>query len=232
MGPRLAAISFSCSTGVLTIFQQFKRIVASRFQTTDRNDTGLFKCASCGSARVRRSEPQGPTESLALPLLRLYPFHCIDCYQRFYSRSLPNSQPIHDERREPETTTRAPEAVKNHPPETTQIPARLNQEERRTFSRLSCRIPARIVADASLKLTGIVNTISLNGCFVETPRSVPTGSDIDLTLEIGETTRVRGVVRSVRQTTGMGIEFTDMTVPNFRRLRSIARDSVRLNPDL
>jgi hypothetical protein len=30
----------------------------------------------------------------------------------------------------------------------------------------------------------------------------------------------------------MGIEFTDMTVPNFRRLRSIARDSVRLNPDL
>jgi hypothetical protein len=29
----------------------------------------------------------------------------------------------------------------------------------------------------------------------------------------------------------MGVEFTDMTVPNFRRLRSIARESIRLQAD-
>ncbi len=194
--------------------------------------TGGLKCVSCGGTRVRRSARQGLVERVFLPLLRLHPFHCIDCYRRFHSRLQPIRVELHDAEPVAPASASAPEL--EHYPRTeenkTAVP--WNHEERRSFSRLGCQIPARIVAGQAYRATGTVNTISLNGCFIETSQPASAGSEIELTLEIGEGTRLRAVVRTSPTASGMGVEFTDMTVPNFRRLRSIARDSVRLRADL
>ena len=195
---------------------------------SERNNTGVLKCVSCGSTRVRRSARQGLVERVFLPLLRLHPFHCIDCYKRFNSRL----QPIRVELQEPEIVARAPELEQHPRTDEKKLSVPWNHEERRSFSRLGCQIPARIVAGPAYRATGSVNTISLNGCFIETSQPASTGSEIELTLEIGEGTRLCAVVRTSLTASGMGVEFTDMTVPNFRRLRSIARDSVRLRADL
>ena len=192
------------------------------------NNTAILKCAYCGSTRVRKSTPQGLVEQIFLRFRRLHPFHCVDCYKRFYSRS----QMIRVEHHEPEIVSRAPEPAQVQRTEEKKPSARSNHEERRCFSRLDCQIPARIVAGSSYRVTGTVNSISLNGCFIETPQAAPAGSEIELMLDIGEGTRLRALVRSSLATIGVGVEFTNMTVPNFRRLRSIARDSVRLLADL
>ena len=71
--------------------------------------------------------------------------------------------------------------------------------------------------------------ISLSGCFIEVPITVPVGSAIELSLEVGEGAYSRGLVRRSLPAKGMGIEFILMTAPNFRRLQTIAKDSVRLN---
>jgi hypothetical protein len=177
---------------------------------------------------VRRSARQGFVERVFLPLLRLHPFLCINCYKRFYSRS----QPIRVELREPEIVAHSSAHVRDHLTANKKVPVQSKQAERRCFSRLGCGIPARLVAGSEYCVTGIVSSISLNGCFIQTSQGIPVGSAIELTMDIGEGTRVRALVRRTLPSTGMGVEFTDMTVPNFRRLRSIARDSVRLRADL
>jgi hypothetical protein len=75
----------------------------------------------------------------------------------------------------------------------------------------------------------VVSGISLNGCFIETPNTVTVGSEIELSLEVGEGTHSRVLVRRSLPARGMGIEFTRMTAPNFRRLQSIARNSIRFH---
>jgi hypothetical protein len=227
-GGRATFFVKSCCTRVDESFTAVQTQRVQQGSMRERNNTAVIKCVSCASTRVRRSPWRGFSERLFLQLVGLHPFHCVDCYKRFYSRT----QPIRVERHEPEIMARTPEPVQDQRTEEKKIPVRLNQEERRSFSRLVCRIAARVEAGPVLSTAGVVSSISLNGCFIETPRAVPTGCEIELTLEIGERTRVRGLVRTSLPATGIGIEFTDMTVPNFRRLRSIARDSVRLETDL
>jgi PilZ domain len=104
------------------------------------------------------------------------------------------------------------------------------QVERRRFSRLQCDLPAQVVvAGFASCLTGAVSDISLNGCFVVMRDPAPVGLEIELSLEVGEGMRSRGLVRRSLQAAGMGIEFTEMTVADFRRVQSFARDSVPLH---
>jgi hypothetical protein len=104
------------------------------------------------------------------------------------------------------------------------------QVERRRFSRLQCDLPVQVVGAGSAScLTGAVSDISLNGCFVAMRDPAPVGSEVELSLEAGEGVHSRGLVRRSLQATGMGIEFTEMTVANFRRVQSFARDSVPLH---
>ena len=187
--------------------------------------TAYLRCDSCGSTRVRRCRRRGFVERVFLRFLRKRPFHCIDCYKRFYSRYRPiDVQP----NQRPAITYRS-KLVQDRPNLQPKISANYGQTERRIFSRLHCQIPAQIVVGSGPSITGVVSGISLNGCFMETPRSVPVGSEIELSLEIAEGTRSRGLIRRSIPTRGIGIEFTHMTMPNFRRLQSIARHSVRLD---
>jgi hypothetical protein len=193
----------------------------------DRNNTGAFKCVSCGGTRIRRAARRGFSERIVLRLFRLYPYHCADCYKRFYSRS----KPTRVLQRGPEVFSRSPQPPQLPVAEEKETLARSNLAERRYFSRLSCRIPARITAGSGSSIAGMVSSISLNGYFIDTAQTIPVGHEIALTLEIGEGTHLRAMVRSALPGTGTGVEFTDMTVPNFRRLRSIARESIRLQAD-
>jgi hypothetical protein len=111
----------------------------------------------------------------------------------------------------------------------TEIAATSSQLERRSFSRLPCKIPARAVADSGPTIIGTLSDISLNGCFIQTPHTVPVGSELDLSLEVEEGSQSRALVRRSLPAKGMGVEFTFMTMPNFRRLQNIARNSVRLH---
>jgi PilZ domain-containing protein len=193
----------------------------------DQNNTAAFKCVSCGSTRIRRSARRGFAERVVLRLFRLHPFHCVDCYKRFYSRfkSIPIPQ------RKPESIFRGPQPSKQHVTEEKKTLMRSNMAERRYFSRLGCRIPARITVGSGSSISGTLSSISLSGCFIEAAQTIPSGNEFELKLEIGEGVHIRALVRTALPGMGMGVEFTDMTVPNFRRLRSIARESIRLQAD-
>ena len=189
--------------------------------------TADLRCPFCGSKRLRRSHRRTFVERLFLRLLKRHPFRCMDCYERFYSREVADAQ-----RPEPLATT---DLVKVNPPQdrppaNTEITVTSGQLERRSFSRLRCKIPARFVAGSGPSITGVLIDISLNGCFVETRLSVPVGNEIELSLEVAEGPQSRAIVRRSLPAKGMGMEFTSMTTPNFRRLQNIARNSVRLHP--
>jgi hypothetical protein len=164
-------------------------------------------------------------ERIFLRFLWLRPFHCVDCYKRFYTRS----EPMDVQHREPPLMADRPNLLQDQPTLETKIPVNGGQVERRDFSRLPCQIPARVVLGSGSCIVGVVSGISLNGCFIETENTVPAGSEIELSLDVGEGTHSRALVRRSLRATGMGIEFTLMTVPNFRRLQNIARNSVRLH---
>jgi hypothetical protein len=70
--------------------------------------------------------------------------------------------------------------------------------------------------------------ISLNGCFVQMRDPAPAGAQIEVGLDLGGGVRSPALVRRSRETQGMGIEFIGMTAPNFRKLQSMAHDSIRL----
>jgi PilZ domain len=190
------------------------------------NKTADLKCPICGSGRVRRSRPRAFLEHIALRFHRRRVFRCMDCYQRFYG---------HPESTEARQFTPPVIAKGSKPmpprdqPSLQKTPVNSRQVEKRSFSRLPCRIPARVVSGSGPSIAGVLSDISLNGCFMETPHTVPAGDEIELSLDVGEETRSRALVRRSLPARGMGIEFTSMTVPNFRRLQSIARNSVRLH---
>ena len=196
----------------------FGRVLMGRL-----DKTAYLRCDFCGSTRVRRCRRRGFVERVFLRFLRKRPFHCIDCYKRFYSRYRPiDVQP----NQRPAITYRS-KLVQEQPNLKPKTSVNYGQAERRIFSRLRCQIPAQIVVGSGPCITGVVSGISLNGCFMETPRAVPVGSEIELSLAEG--THSRGLIRGSIPARGIGIEFTQMTLPNFRRLQSIARNSVRLD---
>jgi len=182
-------------------------------------------CPFCGSRRIRRSHRRAFLEHFSSRFLRRRPFRCMDCYERFYSPEQTDA---------PRPRASMADAPKPGPPQNQPVPEReipvtLSQLERRSFSRLPCKIPARAVADSGPTIIGTLSDISLNGCFIQTPHTVPVGSELELSLEVEEGPQSRVLVRRSLQAKGMGVEFTFMTVPNFRRLQNLARNSVRLH---
>ncbi len=188
--------------------------------------TADLRCPFCGSRRIRKSRRRAFLERISSRFLSRRPFRCMDCYERFYSPEQTDAS-----RLRPLVTADPP---RPKPPQAqtvlkTKIPATSNQLERRSFSRLPCKIPARIVTGSGPSAVGTLSDISLNGCFIETRSTVSVGNEIELSLEVEEGPQSRALVRRSLPATGMGVEFTFMTVPNFRRLQNIARNSVRLH---
>lgn len=189
------------------------------------NKTAELRCPFCGSTRLNRSRC-GFVERIFLRFLWLRPFRCVYCCKRFYRHHQPIDVPQHET---PVIAARLRLFEDHHPSVRTEIPVNCGQVERRRFSRLRCQIPARVVVGSGSCITGIVSGISLNGCFIEVPDTVPVGREIELRLEVGAGARSLGLVRRSLQARGMGIEFILMAVPSFRRLQSFARESVSLH---
>lgn len=200
--------------------------------------TAALKCPFCGSSRVRRSRRRALVERTLLRFLWRGPFRCMDCYERFYIR--PEGHPEPESHPEPADAQPAQPSVDANRPEpkppedrpnpktNAKNPVNFSQVERRVFSRLPCKIPARVMVGSGSSVIGTLRDISLNGCFIETPSSVSVGNEIELSLEIKDGPQSRALVRRSVPSRGMGIEFTSMTVPNFRRLQTLAKNSVRL----
>jgi hypothetical protein len=180
-------------------------------------------CRFCGSKRVRQSHRRALLERLFLPVLRRRPFRCMDCYQRFYNAAGAGQL-------RPPVAADPPKSkpLQGQPTVETKTPVSSSQVERRNFTRLPCQIPARVVTGSGPSIVGVLSDISLNGCFIRTPDTVPVGNEIEIYFEVVEGPQSRALVRRSLPAIGMGMEFTSMTTPNFRKLQNIARNSVRL----
>ncbi len=199
---------------------------SSKVSMEKPSKTADLRCPFCGSKRIRRSHRRAFLEHISSRFLRRRPFRCMDCYERFYSpeqTDAPRLRPLVI------TDPPTPKPPQEQPVLETNISVTSIQLERRSFSRLPCKIPARVVAGSGPSTIGTLSDISLNGCFIETRNTVSVGDEIELSLEVEEGPRSRALVRRSLPARGMGVEFTSMTVPNFRRLQNIARNSVRLH---
>ncbi len=188
------------------------------------NKTADLICPFCGSRRIRKSH-RAFLERISSRVLSRRPFRCMDCYERFYSPEQADAPRLRPPMAYPPKLTSPQDQLVLE----TEIPATLRQLEKRSFSRLPCKIPARIVAGSGPSTIGTLSDISLNGCFIETRNTVAVGDEIELSLEVEEGPQSRALVRRSLPAEGMGVEFTFMTVPNFRKLQNIARKSVRLH---
>jgi PilZ domain len=190
-----------------------------------RNKAAGVACPYCGGTRVQRLRRRF-VDRFIMGLLWVRPFHCIECYRRFYSRS--KLSPAQQEK----SRAAAPRAASasDSPKSEIQIPAESGWPERRGFSRLQCEIPTHADFDGSQRITGIVIDISLTGCFLRSLTLVPAGSEIELFLDTREEAHSRGTVRRVVPGKGMGVEFIRTSALNFRRLQSVAAGSVRVHP--
>jgi hypothetical protein len=193
-----------------------------------------LRCPSCGSTNLNRSRSSFVTRSV-LRVFAKHRYRCSFCHKRFYS----TLEPADTQRKELWLALDHPIELQNHikpariphpgtdaPPVTLSNPQ--TETERRRFLRLPCQIPAQVTFSSGADISTVVTNISLNGCFLELRDPVPAGAQIAVALQIGGGVQSPALVRRSLATKGMGVEFIGMTAPNFRRLQSLARESIRL----
>jgi PilZ domain len=83
-----------------------------------------------------------------------------------------------------------------------------NDRIAQSFAVLRCRAE---INDWAAVDDCLLRNVSLRGCYVETARPLPAGSEIDLLLFMGDrTVRAGAKVRFVHRSAGMGVEFTHL----------------------
>jgi hypothetical protein len=99
--------------------------------------------------------------------------------------------------------------------------APLGRTERRRYPRRACRLEAQVcTANSAEKIAGKVTDISLGGCYVEMLSPLPSGSAIEVGINLeGEELLATGNVRSSQTGFGMGVSFAAMSPADFERLR-------------
>jgi hypothetical protein len=96
--------------------------------------------------------------------------------------------------------------------------------ESRNAPRYALRCRAE-VNDWSAVDDCLLRNVSVRGCYVETTRPLPVGSEIDLLLFVGDrTVRAGAKVRFVHRTVGMGVEFTHLGPEALFTLQRLIRD--------
>jgi c-di-GMP-binding flagellar brake protein YcgR len=92
--------------------------------------------------------------------------------------------------------------------------------ERRTHPRFSVRVPVEVHAESSdAPLHCTTSDISLGGCYIESMYPLPTGTSLDLKLQISDTLVVAGKVVTCYPQVGNGIEFVRMLPEDREQLR-------------
>ncbi len=95
--------------------------------------------------------------------------------------------------------------------------------ERREHPRYACMGQVRMLSEGgNVWLTGVLSEISLGGCYVETMSPLPSNSQIQLELTVGElVVRTKGQVKVSSQGMGMGIAFAGITADSQQILRQL-----------
>lgn len=96
-------------------------------------------------------------------------------------------------------------------------------EERRRYPRFPCRGDAEIyVSSSEFPERGKVTDLSRGGCFVELLPSIRLDTRVKVILLIAQRKiRVQGVVRSVLQNFGLGVQFLHLETEDLQRLEEI-----------
>jgi len=196
-------------------------------------------CPHCGSVRVQRLRRRF-VDRYIMGILFVRPFHCVNCYRRFYSRAKSPAAPADElrailSRAAPSTPpSQESKGQASASAAAASVAPAAAVAERRGFSRQPCEIAALAYLDipeqTAGRISGMVTDISLTGCFLRSHELLPVGTELELSLEAREAAHSRSVVRRVTPAKGMGLEFVFTSGLNFRRLQHIAPGSVRLNP--
>ena len=94
---------------------------------------------------------------------------------------------------------------------------------RRLYERHSCNGKIELRKDGSSHpLWGVLNDISLTGCYVETIDPFPKGAHASMIISVlGREIHARGEVRVVHQMVGMGLAFSELTLTDRTRIQEV-----------
>ena len=94
---------------------------------------------------------------------------------------------------------------------------------RRLYERHSCNGKIELRKDGSSHpLWGVLNDISLTGCYVETIDPFPKGAHASMIISVlGREIHARGEVRVVHQMVGMGLAFSELTLTDRSRIQEV-----------
>jgi len=92
--------------------------------------------------------------------------------------------------------------------------------ERRATPRYKCQGSVQVrEQNSKVRTWGSVTEISLHGCYLEMPATLPTGTTVFLQLDVsGKRVDAKGEVRGTYPLLGMGIAFREMTSQNRLKL--------------
>jgi Tfp pilus assembly protein PilZ len=102
----------------------------------------------------------------------------------------------------------------------------VKDKNKRRYTRKPLKIEARYQDKEGTVLKGVVRNISIGGVYIETPRPLERGENLQLTLdavEVGRVIDVEGTVVRYEPEKGMGIEFTDQNNKDIKKLISTMR---------
>jgi uncharacterized protein (TIGR02266 family) len=102
--------------------------------------------------------------------------------------------------------------------------------DKRKAERVKKQIKSEVVSEDLISLSSTVD-LSRGGIFISTPEPLESGSEVTLSINSpeGESIEVKGLVRWLREDevadgkTGMGIEFTDITDSDRKKIEDIIK---------
>ena len=115
------------------------------------------------------------------------------------------------------------------------IYARPPESERRLVNRVRCFLSAEVVGNrAGQKALAFIRDISLSGCYVTMTFPFPVEAKVGLAIWLDDQSKIwsDGIVISSHPSTGMGVKFVGMSLPNSlaleRCLNELSEPDVRL----
>jgi len=93
--------------------------------------------------------------------------------------------------------------------------------ERREYERLKLKVPIELYMEGSaFPIRGATADLSLGGCYVETIFPLPSGTELELKLQLEGTLLIRAIVATSDPQVGNGIRFTRMLAEDVEELRA------------
>ena len=99
-------------------------------------------------------------------------------------------------------------------------------EDRRRHERFKIRVPIEFCAQGSKTLRTATADLSLGGCYLEMMFTLPVGTIVDVTLQIGQTVHAKAIVVSREFHNGNGIQFVEMAPADQEAVRQYVEGAI------